>query len=81
MSGFTSVYRDDLQKAFVVAHRASENPEHPPAARATFRKIARLIWTAHGELKPFPTGRQLDEAIAQRAETPVQPETTERPTK
>jgi hypothetical protein len=68
-----------MQRAFVVAHRASENPEHSPTSRAVFRKIAKLIWQAHGEQKAFPSRRQLDEATAQGAGTPGQHETAEGP--
>jgi hypothetical protein len=76
---FTSVDRDDFQKAFVTAHRHSENPQHTPTARAVFRLIAKLIWQAHGEQKAFPTGRELDDAIARGAETSVRHETPETP--
>ena len=74
---FTSVDRDDLQKAFVEAHRASENPAHARHARDVFRIIATLIWKAHGEQKAFPTGLELDEAIAHGAATPERHEATE----
>lgn len=58
MSGqtFTSVSRVELQKAFAIAHRLSENPEVPAAQRAQFRAIANLIWKAHGEQGGIPEG-------------------------
>lgn len=80
MSEFTSVDRANLQRAFVVARRACENPEYSQTSRAVFRQIAMLIWQAHGE-KAFPDGRELDEAIAQGAGTPGQHETKEGPSK
>ena len=30
MSGFKSVSLSDIQRAFITAHRASENPQHRP---------------------------------------------------
>ena len=77
MKEFTSVDRSDLQRAFVVAHRASGNPEISWSSRSLFREIAMLIWKAHGEQRPFPTEEELDQAIAQGAGTPGQHETTE----
>ena len=69
MSGFKSVSLPDIQRAFVTAHRASENPQHSKNARSVFRLIAKQIWEAcPGERQPFPTGSQLDEAIARGAE-------------
>jgi hypothetical protein len=46
---FTSVNKDKLQRAFALAHRASESDKLPATTRARFREIAVLIWDAHGE--------------------------------
>lgn len=46
---YTSVSRVKLQKAFAVAHRASEDAWFSTEARTKFREIAKLLWEAHGE--------------------------------
>lgn len=46
---FTAVNKAQLQQAFGIAHRASENPRIPASHRATFKQIAVLIWKSHGE--------------------------------
>jgi hypothetical protein len=52
---YTSVSREDLQKAFGLAHKLSERAAVPNAQRAQFRAIAYLIWKAHGEPGTPPT--------------------------
>jgi hypothetical protein len=49
---YTSVQRDKFQKAFAIAHHASESYDllNPAEARAKFKEIARLLWDAHGEI-------------------------------
>jgi hypothetical protein len=37
---------DNLQKAFTMAHRASESNQYPLAARAVFRAIRHQLWLA-----------------------------------
>lgn len=52
---YTSVSRYELQKAFALAHKASEDETVPISERIRFRAIARLIWKAHGEPgEPIP---------------------------
>lgn len=46
---FTAVNKTQLQQAFALAHQSSENPGIPKAHRDRFKKIATLIWKAHGE--------------------------------
>jgi hypothetical protein len=63
---FTSVDRTLLQKAFVVAHRSSEDPNMTNEARARFRIVAHLIWKAHGETGTVQTQsvKDLEKALA-----------------
>jgi hypothetical protein len=53
---FTSVNREKLQKAFALAHKASENCDTPKSERLKFQLIARLLWEAHGEQGAPPEG-------------------------
>ena len=46
---FMSVKRENLQRAFSIAHRASENFDTPAIQRALFKQIARELWEAAGE--------------------------------
>lgn len=48
---FMSVQRDRLQKAFALAHKASEDPDIGKIERKYFSAIATLIWLACGETK------------------------------
>jgi hypothetical protein len=48
---FMSVQRDRLQKAFALAHRASEDYNIGATERKYFSAIATLIWLACGESK------------------------------
>lgn len=58
---FTSVSRHELQAAFGIAHKSSEDVELPFPVRRRFRAIALLIWKAHGEPGAIPpnAGAQL----------------------
>jgi hypothetical protein len=53
---FTSVCRQQLQQAFAIAHKCSEDPHLSGEVRAKFQSIARLIWKAHGEGGRIPPG-------------------------
>ena len=53
---YTSVSRHELQKAFALAHKLSEDLGIPATERKQFRKIAQLIWKAHGEGGNPPAG-------------------------
>lgn len=48
---FMSVQRDRIQKAFALAHRASEDEKVHATERKYFSAIATLIWLACGETK------------------------------
>lgn len=67
---FTAVNREQLQQAFALAHRASEDAKLPQATRAKFRQISTLLWKAHGEngkQPPEGCGRILAERIGLQA--------------
>lgn len=51
---YTSVSRRDLQKAFALAHKSSEDLSISDSQRKRFRAIAILIWRAHGETGGMP---------------------------
>lgn len=53
---FTAVNKTQLQQAFAIAHRASEDPNIPNVHRSRYREIATLIWKAHGERGKAPDG-------------------------
>ncbi|MES2137015.1 MAG: hypothetical protein V4502_08155 [Pseudomonadota bacterium] len=53
---FTSVNKDQLRRAFAIAHRAGEDPQYPQATRVKFKAIATLLWKAHGEEGDPPQG-------------------------
>jgi hypothetical protein len=46
------VKRENIDKAFSLAHRASEDARYSPAARAVFRAIAHQVWLACGKSRP-----------------------------
>jgi hypothetical protein len=52
---YTSCNRDDLLKAFALAHKCAKLPEHSNAVQRRFRAIEALIWKAHGEQGLPPT--------------------------
>ena len=54
MAGYISVDRDELQKAFALAHKLSENPDIGSRERKYFRAIAHLIWKSCGEAAHYP---------------------------
>ena len=63
MSGFKSVSLSDIQRAFITAHRASENPQHSKNARSVFRLIAKQIWEAcpgARDAEPFSVQRETE---------------------
>jgi hypothetical protein len=66
---YTSVSRNELQKAFGLAHKLSESDNVPAAQRKQFRAIALLIWEAHGEpgTPPAESGAILLAKFWQRA--------------
>ncbi len=81
---FTSVDREKIQKAFALAHRASQ-VQHRSWPRDKFREIARLIWEAHGEPGELPADignllTKIECAEAQRGGyQPTTPLTTQPP--
>jgi hypothetical protein len=52
---YTSVNRDDLLRAFALAHKCAQMPEHSNEVQRRFRAIEALIWRAHGEQGRPPT--------------------------
>jgi hypothetical protein len=48
----TNVHLANLDKAFALAHRASEDGRYSNKARAIFRAIAHQIWLSCGESRP-----------------------------
>jgi len=48
----------NLDNAFALAHRASEDGQYPQAARNIFRAIARQIWLGLGEGRPTAAVQQ-----------------------
>lgn len=46
---YTSIERPQLQAAFGIAHKCSEDGRIPASLRKKFRAIALLIWEGHGE--------------------------------
>lgn len=53
---FTRISRSELQAAFGIAHKCSEDPAIPLPHRRKFAAIARLIWKGHGEPGIPPAG-------------------------
>ena len=51
---FMSVKRSEIQRAFGLAHRLSENEHVTPGVRKQAREIATAIWKACGEEKQIP---------------------------
>jgi hypothetical protein len=56
MASFTAVDKDLLRQALGIALQASENGKTGARNRAKFRKIANLLWRAHGEKGTPPPG-------------------------
>lgn len=57
---FTTMSRTELQQAFAVAHKCSQDAAFSHAARRKFRAIATLIWRGHGEPGQPPAGAGAD---------------------
>jgi hypothetical protein len=58
VSSFISVQRDEIQRAFVLAHGLANCEEVGPDIRRRGREIAEAIWNACGEPKPMPATKQ-----------------------
>jgi hypothetical protein len=54
MTTFKSVKRDNLLKAFTLAHRCACNPDIGDKERKLFRAVAYEIWKACGESDAMP---------------------------
>jgi hypothetical protein len=68
---FTSISRYELQQAFALAHRSSEDLSIPLIHRKRFRAIAQLIWKAHGEEQPRPPEGTGEKLLAEMKRTPM----------
>jgi hypothetical protein len=60
-----TVHQQNIDKAFALAHRASEDENFPHAARNMFRAVACQIWLACGADRPTEQVKQAIEAERQ----------------
>jgi hypothetical protein len=65
MSDFKSVKRSDLQRAFALAHRGSQDNSGSVLTRKRFRAIAKLIWDSCGEENAYDQAVMPREIIEQ----------------
>ena len=53
--------RENIRKAYVLAHRASEADNHQLVSRQVFRAIAHQLWLACGKTAEYEMGTRPDE--------------------